>query len=351
MPNGPSYGRRMSSTSLRAAAGAAAASAALLALPAPSTAETVINTFRVDYEVLVQWEHRQVFGEATTFDGMAYDLKGRLPDVTWKGAVLDTASHAVVKTRKEGSVTANTTNPAATSIACSGGPIQLDGMVAMGPVAGTTKVWFAPWLGARGETQCRDSDGKTGAGALGLTSVGTAKPGSAAAPPGAAIVAPTFGQLDRSSWQIPYHRSFGGKDCPRFTAGHTTKCILDLSGRLTFTRVARKSEADGADDLLGPVEVQKPPKAQPKRGRATTTVECPKACDIEALIGVFGMKNGRPHVSYPARRTTRGKAGRATTVSVPMGSGARTAAKQGLAVMELRVRMGGKTRKGRYPLR
>lgn len=341
----------MSSTSLRAAAGAAAATALLLAVPAPSSADTVLNTFRVDYEVLVQWEHRQRFGEATTFDGMSYDLTGRLPDVTWRGAVLDGPSHAVVKTRKEGSVTATTTNPGGTSIDCAGGPIQLDGMVAMGPVAGTTKVWFAPWLGAQGETWCKDSDGKTGPGAQKLATIGTATPGSGVAPVGSAVVAPTFAQLDRSSWQIPYRRGFSAKDCPRFAAASTTKCHLEVSGRLLFTRVSRKSEQDANDGLLGPVEVPKAPKAEPKRKRATATVECPKACDIEALIGVFGMKDGKPHVSWPSRRTTRGKAGKATTVTVPMGSGARAAAKQGLAVMELRVRMGGKTRKGRYPLR
>lgn len=342
----------MASNLPRAAAGALLAGVVLLAAPAPSTAEeVVVNTFEVEYDVLVQWEHRRRYGEATTFDGMAYQFKGALPDVTFRDLKLQRHAHALVSRRQDGSATANTENPGGTSVRCAGGPVQIDGMAALGQDPDTAKLWFGTWFGAEAATECTDSDGKTGPGAQKVTSVGAARPAATVVPIGAAVVVPSFKTIDSAAWRAPYHRTFVGKECPGFEQGHTTRCVLDVSGTLTFTRTARRTEDDGIENLLAPVEVPAPPKVQPRRKRATTTVECPRTCDVEALIGVFGMRDGRPRITYPARRTKRLRAGRATTLAVPMTAGALRSAGQGLAVLELRVRMGGKVRKGRFPLR
>lgn len=352
MSTGRSYRRGMSSRSLRATVGALVAGGALLAAPVPSTAdEVVVNTFQVEYDVLVQWEHQRRYGEAALFDGLSYHLKGTLPNVTFRDRKLTRHSHALVQRTQEGSATANTENPGGTSVWCAGGPVRIDGMAALGQDPDTSKLWFGTWFGAEAATECRDSDGKTGAGAQKVATIGSARPDATVVPIGAATFTPSPAVLDSAAWKAPYHRTFVAKDCPGFTAGPTTKCVLDVSGTVRFTRVSRTTEDGDNDNLLGPVEVPKPPKAQPRRGRATATVRCPRACDVEALIGVFGTKDGKPHVSWPARRTRRLKAGRATAVAVPMGAGARKAAAQGLAVMELRVRMAGRTRTARYPLR
>lgn len=330
----------------------ATVAAALFLLPAAASAEeVVVNTFQVEYDVLVQWEHQKRYGEVSTFDGVAYQFKGPLPNVTFRDLKLQRHAHAIVKRRIEASATANSENPNGTSIWCSGGPTQIDGMAALGQDPDTSKLWFGGWFGSEAATDCKDSDGKTGPGAQKLVSVGSARPDATVVPIGAATITPSFRTLDAPSWKAPYHRTFVGKDCPGHTAGRTTKCVLDVSGALTFTRVSRTTDDDGVENLLGPVDVPQVPKAQPKRGRATATVECPRACDVEALIGVFGMKDGKPHVSWPAKRRKRLKANRATTIAVPMGSGARSAAKEGRAVMELRVRVSGKRRTARYPLR
>jgi hypothetical protein len=77
------------------------------------------------------------------------------------------------------------------------------------------------------------------------------------------------------------------------------------------------------------------------------TFECAKACEIEALIGVFGGTRKHPKVTPIRSRKMRLKANTATTVSLPVNAKARAAAKQGRLVMTLKAK-GGKRQI--YPL-
>lgn len=115
---------------------------------------------------------------------------------------------------------------------------------------------------------------------------------------------------------------------------------MEITGTLRFTRTGRRLVENPEDDLLAPVETPRKPRLDGRKQNGKATVRCPQACDIEALIGVFGQKNGKPHISHPVRRKQRLRAKGTTTVTVPLNARLRKAARAGTAVMALEVRTG-----------
>jgi hypothetical protein len=328
---------------------AAAVAAAAGVGPADAGAIRVENTFRVDYELTADWKKRVETQGTVAADALSYTLKGRLPDVRFEDAVLQGDVSATVLTTVEGDMSTAFSNPEGTSSSCSGGPTQVAGMVGLGHVPGTTSIWLLPAIGARATGTCQDTDGGTPEGTLAV-GVPTPKPsGVPGLRAGAQRFAPRFADLDTGSWSGPVKLSYTGAECGRPEEGGT--CSLDFSGTLRLTRTARRLVQNDADDLLAPVQTPKPPRLDPRKREGKATVRCPRACDIEAIIGVFGQKNGKPHISYPVRRRQRLKAQGSATVRVPLSARARKAAKEGMAVMALDVGLGGKRLRATYPLR
>jgi len=88
--------------------------------------------------------------------------------------------------------------------------------------------------------------------------------------------------------------------------------------------------------------IKKKPKLDKKKRKAETTVECPSACDIEAIIGVFGGTKKKPRVIERRTKKAKLKAAGTKTVKVPLTAKVRAAAKRGQAAMQLKVTIAGK---------
>lgn len=317
----------------------------------PST----LNVFRVSYEVRTEWSHDAAYPGVTDHDAMTFAVKGELPNVVFSGPALAEGVSARVSTAVAGSAASTSNNPEGTSVDCSGDRVQVEGLAALGGGnVGPNKrgFFFAPWIVGRGTGSCKDSDGRTGPFSLSLDLPGEVTTDVRATPPGAVAFAPTFKQLDSGRWSEEFRRTYTGKACPGFDAAASTACTATVSGRLTLDRVKRDVSQDDDDDLLAPDTKVRKPKLDPKRRKATTTVRCPKACTVEPGIGVFRRrKDGTPWVDERPQRPRRLKAKQEATVTVPLTAGDRAAAKQGLAVMTLGLRMAGKHYSATYPLR
>ncbi|MEV4420044.1 hypothetical protein AB0L40_08730 [Patulibacter sp. NPDC049589] len=335
---------------LRAAAIVAPVLAALAAT-APAHAEVVRNIYAVTYDATVQWRLEEAFQGVSSSDSVSYNVEGRLPNVTFDDLVLQSPSSVVVKQTKPGTMKLRTDNAQGTSVTCTGGPVTANGMIAVGQIAGSSAFWIAPWLASEGPVTCTDSDGGTGTGEMSVPAPNAANPAATAVPPGGVRLSPSFAQLDSGSWTEEFEKRYTGEECPRYVASSTTSCAWSVQGRIRLRRIGRETRADPNDELLSPAKPTAPPKLDSGRRRAKATVRCPKACDIEALIGAFGMRNGRPHVTPGRSRKVRVKARRTGTVSIALTGAQRAAAGKGTAVMVLRVTIGGKRREATYPLR
>lgn len=302
----------------------------------------VFNTFAVTYEATVNWKAHESQAPWTGTSALSYTVKGALPNVVFNGTTLIRTANASIGTTVEGDASDVTTNPEGTSVDCHGTAVQVSGAVGVGKAPGGTAIWFLPAIGGTASGDCTDSDGKHSPMELKVgwpagTDVTTA------APPDATLIPLTLGAIDRASWSKPFRITFDDEKCPRYSPSMTISCSYEIKGELRMTRVERE-EHENFDHLLAPDD---PPKLNRKKTKATTEVECTKACDIEAMIGVFGGTRKHPKVTPIRTKKMRLKADKATTISLPLNAKARTAAKQGRLVMTLKVK-GGKRQI--YPL-
>lgn len=308
----------------------------------PST--SVVNTFRAEYEATVTWTHHQGTAESNDEDTLSYTVHGTLPDVTFVNGALSVNVSGRLETSVEGTVTGKTDNPTGTSVSCSGKTVQVRGLAGIGRTR--DGFWFVPWLTGTGFGDCTDSNGKPSKLERQVVWPTPPTPAAEAAPTGATGYRTTARGIDVDDTTKPFRVVSEDDKCPRYEPSRTVSCTFVAEGTLTLTRISRKEEADDTsnDDLLAPDE---PPRLNRKKTKATTEVECRKACDVEALIGVFGGTRKHPKVTPIRRKKVRLKANRATTISLPVNAAARAAAKRGRLVMTLRA-TGGKRQI--YPL-
>lgn len=307
------------------------------------------NTFRVEYELTVTSNHRLEASGTVLSEALSYTVSGQLPEARFEDRVLQGDVSSTLSTAVTGTMSTAFSNPEGTSSSCSGGPTQVTGIVGLGHVTGTTDLWFLPAVGALATGTCQDTDGGTPEGVL---TVGVPKPKASTVVgvrPGAQRLETRFAELDGGTWSRPIKLSYAGQECLRHPEEGGT-CTVEITGTLRFTRTGRRLVENPEDDLLAPVETPRKPRLDGRKQNGKATVRCPQACDIEALIGVFGQKNGKPHISHPVRRKQRLRAKGTTTVTVPLDARLRKAARAGTAVMALEVRTGGKRRRATYPL-
>lgn len=312
----------------------------------PARNMVVTNEFRVEYEAKVTWKQHESLPGYNEDRALSYTVKGSLPNARFVSGALSPAVSRRVDTTVEGSASTERVQPEGTSASCSGKTVTVRGIVGLGLTG--KGFWLGPWLSGTGAGSCTDSDGGTPPLSLLVSWPGAEEaPETLSAPAGAyEFVVPSH-RMDVERWSKPFRITFDDDKCPNYRATSTVSCSYVMEGTLTLTRVSRKEEEEDItiDELLGPVE---PPKLNRKKTKATTEVECVKACDIEALIGVFGGTKKKPKVTPIRRKKVRIEAKRAKTISLPLNAKARAAAKQGTLVMTLKAK-GGKRRI--YPLR
>lgn len=306
----------------------------------------VINDFRVEYEAKVTWNQHESEPGYNEDRALSYTVKGSLPNARFIDGALSPAVSRKVDTTVEGTASTERDQPEGTSASCSGKTVTVRGLVGLGLTG--KGFWLGPWLSGTGSGSCTDSDGGTPPLTLLVGWPGAQEtPETLSTPAGAyEFVVPSH-RMDVDQWSKPFRLTFDDDKCPNYQATTTVSCSYLMEGTLTLTRVSRKEEEEDPliDELLAPIE---PPKLNRKKTKATTEVECAKACDIEALIGVFGGTRKRPKVTPIRSRKQRLKANKATTISLPLNARARAAAKRGTLVMTLKAK-GGKRRI--YPLR
>lgn len=332
---------------------AADAAAKAPATPKPGRNTVVINEFRVEYEAHVTWKHQEALPGWNETGALSYAVKGTLPNVSFVSGALSTAVSRTVDTTVEGAASVERVQPEGTSATCSGKTVTVRGIVGIGRAR--HGIWLGPWLSGTGHGTCNDSDGGTNPLELKVSwPAPTGKTDDLVVPSGAQEYVLSH-RMDVDRWSEPFRVAVADVErCPNFNPVQTVGCSYEMKGTLTLTRVSRKEEEEDPliDELLGPneplkVNPQKPPKLNRKKTKATTEVECAKACDIEALIGVFGGTKKRPKVTPIRSKKMRLKAKTAKTISLPLNAKARAVAKQGRLVMTLKAK-GGKRRI--YPL-
>lgn len=294
----------------------------------------VTNVFRGEFELTTIWQHNQAIPGMTAEDGLRFTTSGTIPNLEFVDHRLQLNRFGKVAATVEGTVKMNVDKPEGTSSTCTGNTVDVDGTAGIGRAK--TGFWFAPWISGTGRGDCTDSEGGTGPFELSVPWPFPAQAAATATPRGAQEFTPTLAEIDVDRWSQKFRIEAEGKDCPRYEKASTTTCTIVTTGTLTLVRTSRKEEVDDSD-LLAPVEE---PKLNKKKTKATATVECRKACDIEALIGVFGGTKKHPKVLPIRRRKMRLKANRATTVSLPLNAKARATAKQGRLVMTLKAKIG-----------
>lgn len=339
--------RTIAAAVLAAAAvgGAAATADATPKSAAKSEQRTLlVNEFRVEYEATVSWSRHQALPDMTEDDALSYTLRGTLPNIKFVAGGFSTAVSRTVDTTVAGTASVEVVKPQGTSVSCGGTSVTVHALTGIGRAP--KGFWFGSWLSGTGLGSCTDSDGGTPPLTL-QVGLPTPKDGIGEEMPAGVqeYVVPKH-RMDVDRWSQPFRIAAEDDTCPNYDPSLTIGCSYVMKGQLTLTRVSRKEEADdtGMDDLLAPSE---PPKLNRKKTKATTEVTCKEACDIEALIGVFGGTRKHPKVTPIRRKKLRLKAERATTISLPVTAKARAVAKQGRLVMTLRA-TGGKRQI--YPL-
>lgn len=305
----------------------------------------VTNVFRAEYDATVTWNQHSALPGMTEDAALKYTVRGRLPDLTFIDNVLLLHKAGKLETTVEGTVSLSTVKPEGTSVTCKGKTITVHGTAGVGRTKGG--FWFAPWIAGKGLGHCTDTDGGVFDQNLTVGWPTEAQAAAEATPPGAHGFSTTFRQIDVDRWSKPFQITFKDDKCPNYDPAQTISCTFVAKGKLTLTRISREEEEDDSD-LLAPVE---PPKLNPKKTRATTTVECRSSCEIETAIGIFGGTKKHPRVIPIRRKTVRLKANRETTISMPVDAKGRAAATEGRLMMTLTVKGGsGRNDKQIHPL-
>jgi hypothetical protein len=337
--------RAIATALLAASALGVAASGADAKPKKPSSDTMVINEFRVEYEAKVTWKLHDSLPGYNEDRSLGYTVKGSLPNARFISGALSPAVSRMVDTTVEGTATTERVQPEGTSASCSGKTVTVRGLVGLGLTG--KGFWLGPWISGTGTGSCTDTDGGTPPLTLQVGWPGAQEtPESLSTPAGAyEFVVPSH-RMDVDRWSKPFRIAFDDDKCPNYRATTTISCSYVMEGTLTLNRVSRKEEQSDPihDELLSPNE---PPKLNRKKTKATTEVECAKACDIEALIGVFGGTRKKPKVTPIRRKKVHLKAKSAKTISLPLNAKARAAAKRGTLVMTLKAK-GGKPQI--YPL-
>lgn len=295
----------------------------------------VTNVFRAEFALTTIWQHHQAIPGMTAEDSLRYTTSGTIPNVEFVDGMLQRHRSGKVAATVEGTVKMNVDKPEGTSSTCTGNTVDVSGYAGVGRAKGG--FWFAPWISGTGRGDCTDTEGGTGPFELPITPPFEAKADATATPPGAFEFPVRAADIDTDRWVQKFRLEYQGKECPRYDPT-TTSCTIVTTGTVTLVRTSRKEEEDD-NDLLAPVEK---PKLNKKKTKATTTVECRRSCDIEALIGVFGGTKKHPRVTPISRKTARLKANRETTISLPVNAKARAASQRGTLVMQLKVKGGSK---------
>jgi hypothetical protein len=344
----------------RTPAGRARRAAALAVLPAlvagalatttaPASAETVTTVFRVTFSTKVTYDHKRYWGENVSDDDhLSYELTGPVGTATFEDGVLRAAAVSPITRRVVPKLSATHTNGDGTSASCSGDAATIRGMAVLRR-DGSGHAWFAPLFGAEVAAQCRDSDGGTSTGTRTFAAVsGGPVQGVTSIVPNWAFAFPmTRALADREEFEVPYDLTVKSRYCPDYDLASTTSCTLRVQGEVTFIRQSRTVEPDPFDVL--DADVAQRPKLDVKRRKASTTVRCGTGrCSID--IEVFGPpRRTAPMPAFKRRRVT-GRAGRATTVAVPLTAAQTKAIAQGGGFAKVTIARAGKQASAVYPL-
>jgi len=348
----------------RTAAPCLLATLVVAAAAQPAAGDVVVESYRTTIDLSVNYEHARASGGASSTTAATYRWQGPGPDVVAQDGLLrgDAGDDptvppapgvlvAPVAEQVRGSAAGNaailSTAADGTSDSCRGVAGRTEGIVTVGRTLGGPAI--VPAVGFAITTTCA----KGGVpdlviGPSTVTEPGMLQPG----------VTPLLSArtVTGERVQTRFDQRAEGKRCPGYDPSDSTRCLATWSGTVTFERQRRTVEPEKADapakaGRIGPARVPKAPAVAPGRRSATTTLRCSKRCTVEAMIGVFGQRKGKPHVTPVARRTRSLRAGRATTVRVPLNAKARRAVGAGTAVMRLTVRSSGARRSATYPLR
>ncbi len=315
-----------------------AASIATLALAtnveAKPPAKTVTDVFAVTYDARVTFVHHKAHPEFNAEDNLRYQIHGRLPELTFVDGLLQTDQSAVVKTKVKGSVGSEVHQSDGWSTNCTGTEIKVRGLVGLARVDGG--ISFLPALSTDPKGRCTDSTGEQSPLFLHVWWPGEGLTGAKTFPL-------TPKSIDVPKWSKPFRIAFDDEKCPNYEPELTISCTYVIEGKLTLTRVDREEQVNG-EVLLPALD---PPKLNPQKNKATTTVECQSGCDVEALIGVFGGTAKNPKVTPLHKKQVHLAADQPTTISMPVTAADLAAAKNGLLAMSLRAE-GGKEQV--YPL-
>ncbi|MDX8153804.1 hypothetical protein SK069_19560 [Patulibacter brassicae] len=340
----------------------ATAVVAATAVPAGAAGDVLVEDYRTRIDLTVAYEHVRASEGSSSTTAATYRWQGAGPDVVAQDGLLRGAAGddptvppapgvlvapvaKQVRGAAEGNAAVLSTAPDGTAESCRGVAGRVEGFVVVGRTLGGPAL--VPTVGFAITTSCaRDAVPDIVIAPSTVTEPGMTQPG----------ITPllTARVVTGERVQTRFEQRAVGTACPGYDPASSTRCVATWTGTVTFERWRRTTEpakAPAAGTRLGPARLRKAPAVAPGARSASTTVRCSRRCTVEALIGVFGQRAGKPHVTPLARRTRALRAGRASTLRVPLSAKARRAVAAGTAVMRLTVRSSGARRSAVYPLR
>lgn len=314
---------------------AALVAAAFASGTADAGAKTVrADVYRTTVSLDISYEHKQAYGPARMVDAGLMHLEDQGPDVELVDGELP-HNVALTLTRpnpKPASSAMSLDNPEGDSGFCSGQTGSRLGSYVFGKIQGSRSgIWFAPWIVARFEATCQDG----GSSEFSVAPTRKADAARQSVPVDGERLYITERDLASDEFSEPFEITQRGVQCPNFETISTTSCVVTYRGHVTFTRWIRGTK-EVADDVLPPATV--------KRGgtRVESTVDCRRRCSVELLIGVFGMRDGKPRVS-PVKRVRRTAPAGPVTVKANLSAADRRDLAGGLAMAQVTVRAKGDT--------
>jgi len=341
---------RALSTPLRRAAGLALVAGAVLPAAA-SAGTTIVNDYAVSYDMEVTYEHNQYWGEnVADTANVTYKLSGDLGHAIFEDDTLKAPVAAPIDVTTDTTTKTTHTNPLGTSGSCEGGKGTVRGTGNLAMTKGG-QLWFAPVIGAEVTAQCSDTDGRNQTSVLRFSAIQGDPP-----PTGLTDAVPWFGfgfgvgeSYDRIGFRTPFAVRAKSRRCPGHDVASTTKCDLLIKGELLFVSIHRTKKKNDRVEIKG-VKVTGQPKLDKARTKATTTVRCPRACQVDIGIGVFKPPTRKAPMAPFARKRVKLERGGEKTVTVKLDAADRARIGKSGALAQVSVKVGARTQVGTYPL-
>jgi len=322
------------------------------ALPAAASAgTTIVNDYAVSYELEVTYEHNQYWGEnVADTTNVTYEASGDLGHAIFEDDTLKAPVTSRIDVTTDTTTKTTHTNPLGTSGSCEGGKGTVHGL---GNIAMTKsgQLWFAPVIGVDVTAQCSDTDGRNQTSVLRFSALQSDPP-----PTGPTDGVPWFGfgfQLGESYDRIGFRKAFAvrakSRRCPGHDVASTTKCDLLIKGELLFVSIHRTKKKNDRVEIKG-VKITGQPKLDKARTKATTTVRCPRACQVDIGIGVFEPPTRKAPMAPFARKRVKLQSGGERTVTVKLDATDRARIREDGALAQVGVKVGARTQVGIYPL-